>query len=119
MDFRFLKELENKPYEVRYRIFWFIMSFVVAIGIVGWLFLIKSHQPSGNNGYGFQVPPYNEIIPPEVRESFKVLNGLGNLSNGNFNNNFSNNFNINNSPVIGNEIGNTIISNTLNNNSVR
>ncbi len=98
MEIKFLKDLANKPYEVRLRIFWFIMIAAAVVAVVGWLFLIKNYKFSKEiNESDFKLPSFNEIIPSNLTDQLK---NIGNDINS-----------LNNNIQPNNNIGNTFISN--------
>lgn len=106
MPIKFLKDLANKPYEVRLRIFWFIMIAVAVIAIAGWIFLIKNYKFSKEiNESDFKLPSFDEIIPPNLANQFKNIgNDLNTLNNKIQSNNYignsvSNNAAAGNAPV--------------------
>lgn len=104
MEIKFLKDLANKPYEVRLRIFWFIMIAAAVIATAGWLFLIKNYKFSREtSGSDFKLPSFNEIIPPNLANQFKNIgNDINSLNNSIQPNNFIGN----------NMVGNTSIGNS-------
>lgn len=104
METKFLKDLANKPYEVRLRIFWFIMIAVAVIAIAGWFFLIKNYKFNKEiNESDFKLPSFKEIVPPNL---VNQLNNIGSDIKSLNNNIQRNNF------IGNNMVGNTAIGNS-------
>jgi len=100
MIIKFLNDLANKPYEVRYRIFWFIMIAVAIAVVAGWLFLIKNYQFSKvANDSNFKMPSFNEIVPSSLINKFNNIGNDINMLNNNF--------------QLNNNVGNTVIGNAI------
>lgn len=77
MPFNFFKDLSNKPYEVRRRIFWFAIAAAAIILFGIWVWLIKNYKPQENSMLsGFKIPSVNEIMPPKVMNKFNEMKDI-------------------------------------------
>ncbi len=74
MPIKFLKELANKPYEVRFRIFWLIMVVLAFVLLAVLLLFVKTSYPGKEiKDSNLKMPSLNEIIPPDFMEQFKSI----------------------------------------------